>query len=67
MCWAGSVDLLGATAKHPAMLFYLDNWLNRAPNSPGVRGQFKGLNENYARELMELQPSALTAVIRRPM
>jgi len=47
-------DLLGATAKHPAMLFYLDNWLNTAPNSPGVRGQFRGLNENYARELMEL-------------
>jgi uncharacterized protein (DUF1800 family) len=47
-------DLLGATAKHPAMLFYLDNWLNTAPDSPGVRGKFKGLNENYARELMEL-------------
>jgi uncharacterized protein (DUF1800 family) len=47
-------DLLGATAKHPAMLFYLDNWQNTAPNSPGARGQFKGLNENYARELMEL-------------
>ncbi len=47
-------DLLGATAKHPAMLFYLDNWQNTAPNSPGARGAFKGLNENYARELMEL-------------
>jgi uncharacterized protein (DUF1800 family) len=47
-------DLLGATAKHPAMLFYLDNWQNTAPGSPGSRGQFKGLNENYARELMEL-------------
>lgn len=47
-------DLLGATAKHPAMLFYLDNWQNTAPNSPGARGRFKGLNENYARELMEL-------------
>jgi uncharacterized protein (DUF1800 family) len=47
-------DLLGATAKHPAMLFYLDNWLNTAPGSPGARGRFKGLNENYARELMEL-------------
>lgn len=47
-------DLLGATAKHPAMLFYLDNWLNTAPGSPGARGQFEGLNENYARELMEL-------------
>ncbi len=46
--------LLGATARHPAMLFYLDNWLNTAPNSPGARGRFKGLNENYARELLEL-------------
>ena len=47
-------DLLTATAKHPAMLFYLDNWQNTAPGSPGARGNFKGLNENYARELMEL-------------
>jgi uncharacterized protein (DUF1800 family) len=47
-------QLLGSVAKHPAMLFYLDNWLNTAPGSSGVRGQFKGLNENYARELMEL-------------
>jgi uncharacterized protein (DUF1800 family) len=47
-------DLLGATAKDPAMLFYLDNWQNTAPNSPGARGNLKGLNENYARELMEL-------------
>ncbi len=41
-------DLLEATAKHPAMLFYLDNWLNQVP-----RGD-KGINENYAREVMEL-------------
>ncbi len=41
-------DLLGATARHPAMLFYLDNWLNTAPGSPGARGKFEGLNENYA-------------------
>jgi len=47
-------ELLGATAKHPAMLFYLDNWQNTAPNSPGARGKFEGINENYARELMEL-------------
>jgi uncharacterized protein (DUF1800 family) len=46
-------DLLGATARHPAMLFYLDNWQNSAP-SPTNKGRFKGLNENYARELMEL-------------
>ncbi|MGZ6254066.1 MAG: DUF1800 domain-containing protein [Candidatus Binataceae bacterium] len=47
-------DLLAATAKHPAMLFYLDNWQNTAPGAAGARGNFKGLNENYARELTEL-------------
>lgn len=47
-------QLLGATARHPAMLLYLDNWLNTAPESPGARGRFRGLNENYARELLEL-------------
>ena len=47
-------DLLGATARHPAMMFYLDNWQNTAPGSPGAKGNFTGLNENYARELMEL-------------
>jgi uncharacterized protein (DUF1800 family) len=47
-------DLLGATAKHPAMLFYLDNWQNTAPNAPGTHGRFDGINENYAREVMEL-------------
>jgi uncharacterized protein (DUF1800 family) len=47
-------DLLEATARHPAMLFYLDNWQNTAPGSSGARGKEDGLNENYARELMEL-------------
>jgi uncharacterized protein (DUF1800 family) len=46
--------LLGATARHPAMLFYLDNWQNTGPNSPARRGRFDGINENYAREVMEL-------------
>jgi uncharacterized protein (DUF1800 family) len=46
-------DLLGATARHPAMLFYLDNWQNSTPNS-SKKGRSQGLNENYARELMEL-------------
>ncbi|HLK87252.1 MAG TPA: DUF1800 domain-containing protein [Candidatus Binataceae bacterium] len=46
--------LLGATAKHPAMLFYLDNWQNSAPNGAARRGKFEGINENYAREVMEL-------------
>ncbi|HKE23345.1 MAG TPA: DUF1800 domain-containing protein [Bryobacteraceae bacterium] len=52
-------DLLEATAKSPAMLFYLDNWQSVGPNAPGAgRGNAKqarrGLNENYGRELMEL-------------
>jgi uncharacterized protein (DUF1800 family) len=94
-------DLLVATAKSPAMLFYLDNWMSKDPNEtfelsvfhgmrrnqrlrlrkgPGegsrirrsdrvmdeedepnfnkkvgeTRKQKRGLNENYARELMEL-------------
>ena len=50
-------DLLGATAKHPAMLFYLDNVVSSAPggpsSGPNAKGK-RGLNENYARELMEL-------------
>ncbi|MEG5062475.1 DUF1800 domain-containing protein [Microcoleus sp. B3-A4] len=47
-------ELLGATSRHPAMLYYLDNWQNTAPQSSGVQGRFQGLNENYARELIEL-------------
>ena len=47
-------ELLGATAKSPAMLFYLDNWLNVAESSPGGASPRRGINENYARELMEL-------------
>jgi uncharacterized protein (DUF1800 family) len=51
-------DLLRGTAAHPAMLFYLDNWLSTRPDftipfGPN-RGTRRGLNENYARELMEL-------------
>jgi len=85
-------DMLVATAKSPAMLFYLDNWQSEGPDSDaarrvpargpnaGMNGPFarrgvmysvprppqqpnaqnnqqkrrNGLNENYARELMEL-------------
>jgi uncharacterized protein (DUF1800 family) len=46
-------SLLGATAKHPAMLYYLDNVVSSAPR-PNAKGKAQGLNENYARELMEL-------------
>lgn len=68
-------DLLVATAKSPAMLFYLDNWQSTDPNfdpraqRAAERGRSRrpgaaragmpprrtfGINENYARELMEL-------------
>lgn len=42
------------TARHPAMLFYLDQAQSVAEGTPGARGQIRGLNENYARELLEL-------------
>ena len=47
-------DLLLASAQHPAMLFYLDQAQSVADGSNGPNGQARGLNENYARELMEL-------------
>ena len=57
-------QMLGAVAKSEAMLFYLDNWQSAAADgpAPGLRpkggGPFSrrpsGINENYARELMEL-------------
>ncbi|MDE0895905.1 MAG: DUF1800 domain-containing protein [Planctomycetota bacterium] len=70
-------DMLTASAKHPAMLHYLDNHLSRKPpskaelndieikarNASGSRDRGteaaaiaaqRGLNENYARELLEL-------------
>ena len=74
-------DLLGAVAKSPAMLFYLDNWQSsveegrprlrtadggsasrarrrgfgtRPPLPPSSVLNRRGLNENYARELLEL-------------
>ena len=52
-------DLLEATAKSPAMLFYLDNWQSVGPDAATAArkcqaASSRGLNENYARELMEL-------------
>lgn len=47
-------DLLLATATSPAMLFYLDNARSVAPRGAvGIRPA-RGINENYARELLEL-------------
>jgi hypothetical protein len=46
-------DLLLASAKSPAMLVYLDNAENVRPGARRGK-QAAGLNENYAREVMEL-------------
>ena len=58
-------ELLLATAQSPAMLFYLDNFQSVSPDANRGRGMMRqnqqtqqrprrGINENYARELMEL-------------
>ena len=46
--------LLLASARHPAMLFYLDQVQNVATGARGPMGVSRGPNENYARELLEL-------------
>lgn len=47
-------DLLLASARHPAMLNYLDQTQSAAEGTRAGQGRIRGLNENYARELMEL-------------
>jgi uncharacterized protein (DUF1800 family) len=47
-------DLVMASAQHPAMLYYLDQWLSVSPQAARAGQNARGLNENYARELMEL-------------
>ena len=55
-------ELLNATARHPGMLFYLDNWQSVGVEPAMGRGlrkalpkkNVRGLTENYARELLEL-------------
>src|SRR6202011_4723388 len=47
-------DMVQAVESHPAMLFYLDNARSIGPESIAGRNQHKGLNENLAREILEL-------------
>ena len=48
-------DMLVASARHPAMLLYLDNAQSIAPRAGSKQAKAgRGLNENYARELLEL-------------
>jgi uncharacterized protein (DUF1800 family) len=62
-------DLLEATAHSPAMMLYLDNANSIGPDSmaaeradrrPNNKKKHEGLNENYARELMELHTLGVT-------
>src|SRR4029077_19419452 len=53
-------DMLLAVEMHPAMQLYLDNYLSVGPNSPGAQRRAPreqpriGINENLAREILEL-------------
>jgi uncharacterized protein (DUF1800 family) len=47
-------DILLAAEAHPAMLFYLDNAASIGPNSVAGINRSRGLNENLAREILEL-------------
>jgi uncharacterized protein (DUF1800 family) len=47
-------DMLLAVAQHPAMLVYLDNAQSIGPNSRAGINRGRGLNENLAREILEL-------------
>jgi uncharacterized protein (DUF1800 family) len=47
-------DMLQAAESHPAMLIYLDNALSMGPDSVAGINRDRGLNENLAREILEL-------------
>jgi len=52
-CMGNFRILLGEITKHPAMLIYLDNASNQK-QSIDAKGKVRGINENFARELLEL-------------
>ncbi len=62
-------DMLNAVERHPAMLLYLDQAVSIGPNSPAGQlaarrraRQRAGLNENLAREIMELHTLGVRSV-----
>ena len=54
-------DLLSAVTFHPAMLAYLDQTTSYGPGSKKGLSQDRGLNENLARELIELHTLGVDA------
>jgi uncharacterized protein (DUF1800 family) len=55
-------DMLLAVESHPAMLIYLDNAQSIGPNSVAGVNRDKGLNENLAREILELHTLGVRTV-----
>jgi uncharacterized protein (DUF1800 family) len=55
-------DMLLAAEGHPAMLFYLDNARSIGPNSVAGINRNRGLNENLAREILELHALGVRTV-----
>jgi uncharacterized protein (DUF1800 family) len=55
-------EMLLAVESHPAMLLYLDNARSIGPNSIAGINQHKGLNENLAREILELHTLGVRTV-----
>ena len=55
-------DMLEAVESHPAMLFYLDNTVSIGPNSVAGINRTRGLNENLAREILELHTLGVRSV-----
>lgn len=54
------VDMLLAAESHPAMLIYLDNVYSIGPSTRIARRRGRGLNENLAREILELHTLGVT-------
>lgn len=55
-------DMLLAAEAHPAMLIYLDNARSTGPGSPAGLNRGSGLNENLAREILELHTLGVRTV-----
>jgi uncharacterized protein (DUF1800 family) len=55
-------DMLLAVESHPGMLIYLDNARSFGPGSIAGRNRGKGLNENLAREILELHTLGVRTV-----
>jgi uncharacterized protein (DUF1800 family) len=55
-------DMLLAAESHPAMLLYLDNAQSMGPDSVAGINRDKGLNENFAREVLELHTLGVRTV-----